>query len=61
MKTPLTGKSAVVIGAGLGGLATALRLQQAGARVTLLEKNPTVGGKIAERRSHGFRWDLGPS
>jgi len=61
MKTPLAGKSAVVIGAGLGGLATALRLQQAGAHVTLLEKNPTVGGKIAERRSQGFRWDLGPS
>jgi len=57
----LSGKSAVVIGGGIGGLATALRLKQAGCRVTLLEKNSTVGGKVAERRVNGFRWDVGPS
>ena len=33
----LSGKSAVVIGGGIGGLATALRLKKAGCRVTLLE------------------------
>ena len=57
----LSGKSAVVVGGGMGGLATALRLRRAGCRVTLLEKNSSVGGKVAERTSHGFRWDLGPS
>ena len=57
----LSGKSAVVIGGGIGGLATALRLKKAGCRVTLLEKNSTVGGKVAERRANGFRWDVGPS
>ncbi|MDA0858408.1 MAG: FAD-dependent oxidoreductase, partial [Verrucomicrobia bacterium] len=57
----LSGKSAIVVGGGIGGLATALRLRKAGARVTLLEKNPSVGGKVAERRANGFRWDLGPS
>ena len=57
----LSGKSAVVIGGGVGGLATALRLKKAGCRVTLLEKNSTVGGKVAERRVNGFRWDVGPS
>ncbi|KRO62532.1 MAG: hypothetical protein ABR82_08960 [Verrucomicrobia subdivision 6 bacterium BACL9 MAG-120507-bin52] len=57
----LFGKSAIVVGGGIGGLATALRLRKAGARVTLLEKNPSVGGKVAERRANGFRWDLGPS
>jgi phytoene desaturase len=51
----------VVIGGGLGGLAAALRLRMAGAHVTLLEKNPTTGGKAVEIRSDGFRWDVGPS
>ena len=57
----LAGKSAVVVGGGIGGLAAALRLRQSGCRVTLLEKNATLGGKVAERKVDGFRWDLGPS
>lgn len=52
---------AVVIGGGLGGLASALRLRTAGARVTLLEKNGQTGGKAVEVRAAGFRWDVGPS
>lgn len=40
-------KSAVVVGAGLSGLAAAYELSQRGFRVTLLEKSPNVGGKIA--------------
>jgi phytoene desaturase len=51
----------LIIGAGLGGLATALRLRQAGARVTVLEKNSHPGGKLQEHRAEGFRWDMGPS
>ncbi len=61
MNGRLAGKRAVVVGGGIGGLATALRLRKAGAQVVLLEKNDTVGGKVAERRAGGFRWDLGPS
>lgn len=52
---------ALVVGGGLGGLAAALRLRAAGARVTLVEKNPVCGGKAAEHRAAGFRWDTGPS
>jgi len=61
MTDRLAGKKAVVVGAGIGGLAAALRLRKAGAQVVLLEKNEAVGGKVSERRSAGFRWDLGPS
>ena len=57
----LPGKSVVVIGGGIGGLAAALRLRRAGCHVTVLEKNATVGGKVAELQANGFRWDLGPS
>ena len=57
----LSGKRAVVIGGGIGGLAAALRLRKAGAHVVLLEKNDSLGGKVSERRVNGFRWDLGPS
>lgn len=52
---------ALVVGGGLGGLAGALRLRAAGARVTLVEKNAVCGGKAAEIRDQGYRWDVGPS
>ncbi|MEM6883542.1 MAG: phytoene desaturase family protein [Verrucomicrobiota bacterium] len=52
---------AVVVGGGLGGMATAARLARLGARVTLIEKNAELGGKAAEFRKDGFRWDIGPS
>jgi len=54
-------KSIIVIGAGIGGLTTAIRLQHAGYIVTVLEKNPRVGGKMYELKDNGFRWDTGPS
>lgn len=51
----------VIIGAGLGGLAAALRLHHAGYHVVVLEKNQTCGGR-ANRWSHsGFTFDTGPS
>lgn len=55
------GFHALVVGGGLGGLAAALRLRAAGARVTLVEKNAVCGGKAAEIRTAGYRWDTGPS
>lgn len=51
----------VVIGAGIGGLSAAIRLAAAGQRVTVLEQNAQVGGKMGEIRADGFRWDTGPS
>ena len=54
-------KHVVVIGAGLGGLATSIRLAHAGYRVTLLEKNGRVGGKMDIWEQGGYRFDTGPS
>lgn len=42
----LSGRSVVVAGAGLAGLAAAVRLQQSGAQVTVLEARDRVGGRV---------------
>lgn len=52
---------AAVVGGGLGGMATAARLANVGARVTIIDQNTELGGKVAEYRQDGFRWDIGPS
>jgi phytoene desaturase len=54
-------KSAVVIGGGLGGLASALRLQRDGWSVTLFEKNSRLGGRCNLIEADGFRFDTGPT
>ncbi len=51
----------LVIGAGLGGLAAAIRLARAGHAVEVWEKNGEAGGKLKELRIDDFRWDTGPS
>ncbi|MEI8260367.1 MAG: phytoene desaturase family protein [Actinomycetes bacterium] len=51
----------IVIGAGVGGLATAARLAVKGHDVTVLERSGTVGGKLATYRRDGFAFDTGPS
>ncbi len=51
----------LIIGAGIGGLSTAIRLAAAGQRVTIYEKNQQVGGKMGQIEADGFRWDIGPS
>lgn len=53
--------SAVVIGSGFGGLAAAIRLQAAGVEVTLLEKEPALGGRAARLEDQGYVFDVGPS
>jgi len=50
-----------VIGAGLGGLAAAVRLVRSGHAVEVWEKNDGPGGKVKELRVGDFRWDMGPS
>lgn len=51
----------VVIGAGVGGLAAAVRLAATGHRVTVLEQAAAPGGKAGRLEREGFRWDTGPS
>ncbi len=51
----------LIIGAGVAGLAAAIRLAAAGHRVTVLEQNAQVGGKMGQVTADGFRWDTGPS
>jgi phytoene desaturase len=53
--------SVVIIGAGPGGLAAALLLAKSGVRVTILEKQPYVGGRCSAIKQDGFRFDLGPT
>ncbi|PRP65797.1 1-hydroxycarotenoid 3,4-desaturase CrtD [Nonlabens agnitus] len=52
---------AAVIGAGIGGLAAALRLRHKGYHVTVFEKNDYAGGKLHAIEKDGYRFDLGPS
>ena len=51
----------IVIGAGVGGLAAAVRLQNAGYQVALYEKEPQVGGKMSRICEEGFTFDVGPT
>jgi phytoene desaturase len=51
----------IVIGAGLGGLAAAIRLAKKGFSVSILEKNETVGGKVNSVESNGYKFDTGAS
>lgn len=51
----------VIVGAGPGGLAAALQLAKAGARVTILEKQSWVGGRTATFEQAGFKFDIGPT
>jgi phytoene dehydrogenase-like protein len=53
--------TAIVIGGGISGLATAALLAREGYAVTLLEKNDAVGGRAGSWQKDGFRFDTGPS
>ena len=50
----------VVVGGGLGGSASAVRLAKLGHDVTLVESLPTIGGAIGLLEQDGFTWDAGP-
>jgi phytoene desaturase len=51
----------VVVGAGLAGLATALRLRGAGRDVTVVERAPGAGGRAGRVERDGYALDTGPS
>lgn len=55
------GKSAIVIGGGLAGLASAVEMASHGVRVTLVERNPHLGGKMNVLSEGGYTFDMGPT
>lgn len=54
-------KHAIVIGAGVAGLATAGLLAREGYHVRVFEKLDAPGGRAGQLTDSGFRWDTGPS
>ena len=52
---------AIVVGAGFGGLAAAMRLGAKGYRVTVIDKLDIVGGRASSITKDGHRFDLGPT
>ena len=52
---------AVIVGAGLGGLAAAIRLGARGYRVTVLDRLEEPGGRATVFRQDGFTFDAGPT
>ncbi len=54
-------RRAVVIGAGFGGIALAIRLQRAGIQTTLVEKRDKPGGRAYVWKEEGFTFDAGPT
>jgi len=58
---PLAESDVIIVGAGIGGLAAALDLAQAGLSVTVVERAATPGGKLRELEVAGARVDSGPT
>ncbi|GAA0599127.1 phytoene desaturase family protein [Virgibacillus siamensis] len=54
-------KKVIVIGAGVAGLASAIRLQHAGYQVRVIEKEHLPGGKMHRIEQDGYQFDLGPT
>jgi len=55
------GRQVLVIGAGLGGLAAAIRLRRRGYQVTVVERHAVPGGRCGLWEAAGFRFDTGPT
>ncbi|NBO62983.1 MAG: phytoene desaturase [Proteobacteria bacterium] len=54
-------KEAIVIGSGLGGIASAIRLKAKNYDVTLIEKNSDLGGRARTFYKNGYTFDAGPT
>ena len=54
-------KKAIIIGAGIGGIATSIRLAAKGYEVKVVESNESPGGKLSEFYLNDYRFDFGPS
>ena len=61
MKINMQTKNAIIIGSGVAGLATAIRLAVQGYDVRVFEKNSGPGGKLSAFENNGFHFDQGPS
>ncbi|NDW03532.1 phytoene desaturase [Jiella pacifica] len=59
--TAAAGRRAVVVGAGFGGIALAIRLQAAGIETVLLEKRDKPGGRAYVYEDAGYTFDAGPT
>lgn len=59
--TATTGAHVVVVGGGIGGLSAAALLSARGLRVTLLERQPHLGGKLRQVEAGGRMVDAGPT
>jgi len=54
-------KKVIIIGSGIGGIATAIRLAIQGFDVSVYEKNPFPGGKLTAFEKNSYHFDAGPS
>ncbi len=54
-------KEVLIVGAGLGSLASALRLSYSGYKVKIIEKQSIAGGRLNVIKQDGFTFDVGPS
>jgi phytoene desaturase len=61
MENGMNAKTAIVIGAGMGGIAAAGRLARAGYHVQVFERNNKPGGRVDFIEKDGFRFDTGPT
>ncbi|CAN5693921.1 phytoene desaturase [soil metagenome] len=57
----MSSPSIAIVGAGPGGLAAAMLLQASGARVTIYEAQPRIGGRTERVEQEGFTFDRGPT
>ena len=54
-------KNVIIIGSGVAGMASAIRLALQGYTVKVFEKNSYPGGKLSDFEMNGYRFDAGPS
>lgn len=54
-------KKVLVVGTGLAGITSALRLAKLGYQVEMVEKYHQAGGRLNQLKKDGFTWDVGPS
>jgi phytoene desaturase len=55
------GNDVIIIGAGPGGLASAILLASAGLSVKIIERLPIIGGRTSSIEAEGYKFDLGPT
>ncbi len=61
MKHPSTHSKALIVGAGIAGIASAIRLRLQGFDVEVFEQNNYAGGKLSDFKLGNYQFDAGPS